>query len=169
MSGRVRTAVDRVSGGDAVPAWATVVVGVLLLALVAVTWAWRHAGADERAERDALAVARQRAAQITTYDHTTFERDVRWARSGATASFRREYAQANAAIGAAAKRLRASATGRVTGAAATAKDPDHVTVLLFVDQTLTRTGRGQQVQENRVRIDMVHRDGRWLVDDVRLS
>lgn len=169
MSGRVRTAVDRASGGDAVPGWTKVLVAVLVVALVAVAWAWRQAGADERAERDALEVARQRAAQITTYDHTTFARDVAWARTGATASFRREYAQANAAIGAAAKRLRATAKGRVTGAAATAKDSDHVTVLLFVDQTLTRTGRRQEVQENRVRIDMVHRDGRWLVDDVRLS
>ncbi|MEH3033444.1 MAG: hypothetical protein PGN07_05230 [Aeromicrobium erythreum] len=171
MSGatsRGRSAVDRLAAGSRPSTPVLVVLAVLGVLVAVLLVAWRQAGADERSERAALAVARERAQQITTYDQATFDDDVAWARTGATARFRREYAAANAPIREAAERLRARASGRVVRAAATARGDDRVQVLLFVDQTLTRAGREQRTQESRLVMTMVHRDGRWLVDDVVL-
>jgi Mce-associated membrane protein len=42
-------------------------------------------------------------------------------------------------------------------------------VLLFVDQTIVNgTNSKKRTERNRVLMTMVHRDGRWIVDDVAL-
>ncbi|RYJ05752.1 MAG: hypothetical protein EON52_09915 [Actinomycetales bacterium] len=147
--------------------------GILLVAalVLAAVLAWRLAGSggQEDAEEGALKVARQRAVQITTYTPASYDRDVAWAEDGATPKFADEYAKANAPLRKVVKKVEASAQGRVVASSATAKDDDHVSVLLFVDQTLTQGSTGKQsTQDSRVEMAMVRRDGRWLVDDVTL-
>lgn len=147
---------------------------VLVLAAVGIVLAvllWQLASGDGRqsAERDALRVAKQRATQITSYTPQTYDRDVAWARDGATRSFAAEYARANRPLRTVVEKVRASAAGHVVAASATARDDHHVTVLLFVDQTVTHGTTGKQTtQQDRVEMAMVRRDGTWLVDDVRL-
>lgn len=146
-----------------------VLLGVAVVAVAVL--AWRLAGSDTRsdAESAALAVARQRAEQITTYTPQTYARDVAWAEDGATATFAAEYAEANAPLRKVVEKVRASAKGHVVAASATAEDRDHVTALLFVDQTVKQGTSGKQtVQDSRVEMAMVRRHGRWLVADVTL-
>ena len=129
----------------------------------------RSGDGEQSAEQAALRVARERAVQITSYTPQTYDRDVAWARDGATASFAAEYARANRPLRTVVQKVRASAVGHVVAASATARDDDRVTVLLFVDQTVTHgTTRKQTTQHDRVEMSMLRRDGTWLVDDVRL-
>ncbi|KQY59697.1 hypothetical protein ASD11_09140 [Aeromicrobium sp. Root495] len=146
-----------------------VLLGIALLLVAVLTWRLVGTGGQEAAEREASKVARQRAVQITTYTPSTYERDVAWAEAGATPAFAEEYARANAPLKKVVTKVKASAQGDVVAASASARDDDHVTVLLFVDQTVTQGATGKQMkQDSRVEMDMVRRDGRWLVDDVNL-
>lgn len=150
-----------------------VVLGLLLavVLVVVVVLAWRLVATSgpSDAETQALSVARERAEQLTTYDHGTFEEDVAWAEEGATSDFAAEYAEANEPVQAVVERLEATAAGSVLEASATASDDGSVEVLLFVDQTITQAADDEQrTERNRVVMSMVHEGGRWLVDDVTL-
>lgn len=146
-----------------------VLLGVAVVLAAVLAWRLGGSGGQEDAERGALKVARERAVQITTYTPASYDRDVAWAEDGATRSFAEEYAKANAPLRKVVKKVEASAKGRVVASSATAKDDDHVRVLLFVDQTVTQGATGKQTtQDSRVEMAMVRRDGRWLVDDVTL-
>ncbi len=121
------------------------------------------------AETDARRAAQAYAVDLTTYDYTSLGRDFNWVSNGATASFAKEYANANAPLRVVITKLKARATGSVTDAAATAKSPSKVEVLLFVNQTIVNgINNKKRTERNRVVMTMVHRQGRWIVDDVAL-
>jgi hypothetical protein len=61
--------------------------------------------------------------------------------------------------------------GRVVNSAATAKDAEHVRVLLFTDQRMSdkeirQSGEPPLHARSGVEMVMVKRDGRWLIDDL---
>ncbi|WP_374999813.1 hypothetical protein [Aeromicrobium sp. CTD01-1L150] len=142
---------------------------VALVAIVVLVWRLAASTGPGDAETEALSVARERAEQLTTYDHGTFEEDVAWAEQGATSDFAAEYAEANEPVQAVVERLEATAEGSVIEASAMSADDGSVEVLLFVDQTITQAADGEQrTERNRVVMSMVHEDGQWLVDDVTL-
>lgn len=161
----VRTGPSRttvVTGGvAAVVVAALVVLGVLLPG--------RDEGALEASRRDALTAARSAAVELTTYGHATFDSDVAWVDRGGTASFADDYRAANRPLRTVVTRLGSDAAGTVTGASATVDDATHVSVDLLVDQTITHGSTdGPTTRHDRITLSMVRRDGRWLVDDVRL-
>ena len=46
-------------------------------------------------------------------------------------------------------------------------DPGEVTILVYLNQATTSSRvTGQQVDQSRVRMRLVERDGRWLVSEV---
>lgn len=165
------SAVERLRASDRSPL-VLVLAGLLVVALVGLALlGWRTTSESRvaEAEREALSVARERAVQLTSYRHDTFEDDVSWAEEGATETFREEYAQANEPLRTVVERLEATAQGAVEDAAATAEDASTVRVLLFVDQTITQAVDGEQrTERNRVVMTMVRQDEAWLVDDVSL-
>jgi Mce-associated membrane protein len=153
----------------------------LLVVLLVVVLAWRTSADKDaegrralelqRAGQQAQVAARRAVIAMTTYDYRTLGRDFAWVHSAGTASFQRHYAQVSRPIKTLVARLHATAKGHVVASAATARDPDHVTVLLFVDQTLTNASAGgaRQLDQPRVTMAMVRSHGRWLVDDVELG
>jgi Mce-associated membrane protein len=153
----------------------TLLIAALVLAVIAALvlgslWlGGRHDGQLRHAEIDARQAAKTYAVDLTTYDYTSLDHDFGWVTHGATASFAKEYATANAPLRTVITKLKARATGSVTDAAATAKSSSKVEVLLFVDQTIVNgTNSKKRTERNRVVMTMVHRDGRWIVDDVAL-
>ncbi|MET3960194.1 Mce-associated membrane protein [Marmoricola sp. OAE513] len=119
------------------------------------------------AEKGATAAARKAAVNLTTYDFSSIDADFAWIDDSGTEKFKAEYAKVSAPIKKAVAELKVHAEGSVDEAAATAKDADHVTVLLFVDQTLlSGTSTERQLATPRITMTMVREDGRWLVDDV---
>ncbi|MCX6395945.1 MAG: hypothetical protein NTV23_05625 [Propionibacteriales bacterium] len=119
------------------------------------------------AQADAEKAARAAAINLTTYDYRTLDTDFDWVVVAGTEAFRARYAEVSAPTKRYVAEFKVRAEGSVDQAAATAQDADHVTVLLFVDQTLTTAaGSERQLANPRVRMQMVRSGGRWLVDDV---
>jgi Mce-associated membrane protein len=122
------------------------------------------------AEHDADAAAKKAAVSLTTYDWATLDEDFSWAEDAGTAKFQDQYAEVSAPIRKLVLELKAHAEGSVVDSAARATDADHVTVLLFVDQTLTNQGSSERkLDQPRMTMSMVREGGRWLVDEVKLS
>jgi Mce-associated membrane protein len=149
---------------------AALVGAVILVVVMASLWlGGRHDVQMRHAETGAREAAKTYAVDLTTYDYTSLDHDFGWVTNGATASFAKEYATANAPLRTVITKLKARATGTVTDAAATARSSSKVEVLLFVDQTIVNgTDSKKRTERNRVVMTMVHRDGRWIVDDVAL-
>lgn len=149
----------------------TVILGAIVVALVAalVFVLLRSGGDGSSARQEALEAATTAAVDLTTYDHTRLDRDFAWVDDAATDSFAKEYAAANEPLRGIITKLKADAVGTVLEASATEKSDDRVTVLLFVDQTITNgTDSKTRTERNRVVMSMVERGGKWLVDDVEL-
>lgn len=148
-----------------------VVVGlVVALALV-----WRHAQrleeteALEQAEAEATQVASDIAVAMTSYDHRTLDQDLAWVDEDGTDSFEETFAASTRPLRGLIEKTRARAEGTVSDAAGTAEDAEHVRVLLFVDQVITRgVDQRRTGESSRVVMEMVRQDGRWLVDEVDL-
>lgn len=120
-----------------------------------------------KAEADAEKAARAAAVHLTTYDYRTLSTDFDWVVTAGTPTFRERYAEVSAPTKRYVTEFKVHAVGSVEDAAATAQDLDHVTVLLFVDQTLTSdAGAERQLATPRVRMSMVRSGEHWLVDDV---
>lgn len=153
---------------------ALLIVGLVIAVVVALVLGslWlgvRHDAKLRASEVAARQAARTYAIDLTTYDYTSLDHDFSWVTNGATASFAKEYAAANAPLRTVITKLKARATGTVTDAAATATSTSKVNVLLFVDQTIVNGSNSKtRTERNRVVMTMVHRDGRWIVDDVAL-
>jgi Mce-associated membrane protein len=122
-----------------------------------------------RASAGAERAARAAAVHLTTYDYRTLATDFSWVQDAGTAKFRKEYAEISAPVKKVVAQLRVHAVGSVDDSAAKAKDADHATVLLFVDQTLTSaTDSERKLVTPRITMTMVRVGGRWLVDEVAL-
>lgn len=153
------------------PRRSTVILSTISVALVAaLAFVLLRSDADDStARQEALEAATTAAIDLTTYRHTQLERDFAWVDDAATDAFAKEYAIANEPLRDIITRLEADAVGTVVEASATVESPDRVTVLLFVDQTITNgTDDKTRVERNRVVMSMVERGGAWLVDDVEL-
>jgi hypothetical protein len=164
--------------------WRTVALGcalALVVSLVGLVVAVRHDSSSDssdasralvlsRAAEGAETAARSAVVALTTYDYTTYGADYLRVERAGTPRFKKYYAQVSAPIRQFVIRLKAHAVGSVVASSATAKDADHVTVLMFVDQVLTNaTNSERKLDQPRVTVRMVRTNGRWLVDTVDLS
>ena len=152
-----------------------VLVALLVAALVATALLWNRN--QDLARSQDLAVAENQATEqasriavsMTSYDYRTVEEDFAWIEEDGTSAFQETFSESTKPIRQLITRTQATATGKVSDAAGTAEDEDHVEVLLFVDQVLERAGDEQStVDSNRVVMQMVRQGDRWLVDDVEL-
>lgn len=151
---------------------------VLVAALVAVLVLWQDRGSDQdivrdaelhRAEAAAEEAAQEAVVAMTTYSFRTVEEDFSWVESAGTADFQEYFAGASEQAVELIKEIRAEAKGTVVDSAATAIDPRHAKVLLYVDQEITSAGEeGTKVDQPRVTMQMVRQDGEWLVDEVQV-
>jgi Mce-associated membrane protein len=155
-----------------------------LVALLVVVLLWQtdndEAGAGDRAVALASAgkaadkAARAAVIEMTSYDYRTVEKDFSWVDDAGTSKFKKQYAEVSEPIKKLVIQLKAKATGTVVASAPIVKDSRHVTVLLFVDQEISNPGSGSTgpqrgLDQPRVTMKMVRRDGRWLVDQVKIS
>lgn len=155
-----------------------------LVALLVVVLLWQVDKDDSRAGDRAVALAaagkaadaaaRKAVVEMTSYDYRTVAKDFAWVDDAGTARFRDQYAEISAPIKRLVVSLKATAKGTVVASAPVAKDADHVTVLLFVDQEISNPGSASTkpqrgLDQPRVTVQMVRQDGRWLVDEVAVS
>lgn len=164
--------IRRIRDDGAVTALVVALVAALVVSLVVLVVV-RHGAANRRAidssEAAALAAARTYAVDLTTYDYTHLDQDYAWVGDGATASFAKQFRDANKPLRTIIEQLKATAKGTVSEAAATAVTTSTVKVLVFIDQSITNKSNKQtKTDHSRVVMTMVQRGGAWLVNDVQL-
>ena len=129
--------------------------------------AWRDR-AVEQAQQTAPSVAERAVQAILSYDYTSLGHDEKAAASYLTPAYAKKYENTFSLVKHNAPGLKAKVTARVLGSGISEADPNHAHVLVFVDQTTRSTANGGQPQValNRVMLDMVRQDGRWLVNGI---
>lgn len=128
----------------------------------------REASGVTEAEETAPSVAERAAEAILAYDHQTLEADKDAAQRFMTSQFAKKYSDTfTKTVEPAARTYKAQVTSKVQGTAVVRATAERVRVLVFVDQTTVATNKkNPQVALNRVELDMVLRNGSWLVDDI---
>lgn len=145
----------------------TVVVLVLAGAGAFLGWQAIQANSEE-ARRDAvLQTARQAADNLTTIDYHTAERDVQELLDGSTREFAQQFGIAAPEFLEVVKGSQLVATGEVTSAAIQRLDEESARVLVAVDGSVRDVNVPQGApREYRLGMELVERDGRWLVSKV---
>ncbi|GAA1939404.1 hypothetical protein [Nocardioides marmoribigeumensis] len=128
----------------------------------------REAAQVTDAEETAPSVAERAAEAILAYDYKTLDADQDAAERFMTPAFVKKYSDSfTKAVAPAARTFKARVTTEVLASSVVRATPDHVRVLVFVDQTTVATNKkNPQVALNRVELSMVLRGGSWLVDDI---
>lgn len=157
---------------------------ICLVTLLVVTLLWQTGtGGSKDGDRAVALAAAGKAAdkaarvavvEMTSYDYRSVATDFAWVDEAGTTKFQKQYAEVSAPIKKLVVQLKAKAKGTVIDSAPIVKDVDHVTVLLFVDQEISNPGTGgsdpqRGLDQPRVTMQMVRKDGHWLVDEVKIS
>ncbi len=123
----------------------------------------------ESARNEAVAASRDAARLLFSYDHAKLEEDFAKGLSVTTGKFRDEYARTTSqVVTQVAKDYKAVVVADVVESAVVGASPDEVTTLVFLNQATTSTQtQGRQVDQSRVRMRLVEKDGRWLVAEVQ--
>lgn len=154
------------------PPLALLLVGLLTLAMVAgvafLALRLGDEGRTETARTEAVSASRDAARVLFSYDHATLEEDFARGRSVTTGDFRDEYARTTEeVVKDVATQYKAVVVAEVIESAVVSASPDEVETLVFLNQATTSTQiEGRQVDQSRVRMRMVERDGEWLVAEV---
>lgn len=156
--------------------WTTIAVAVLAalaigVAAYFVTEAQQAEGHLEALDR-APAAAENAALAVLSYDYKSLEADRDAAAKFLTPEYRKQYVDTfDKLVSKSASESKATVKAKVLASSAMTvgsdESADRVPVLLFVNQTTTSaTTEEPSVALNRVRFDMVRRDGTWLIDGI---
>ena len=125
----------------------------------------RHDRAVVTARTASTAAARSAVQAVLSYDYRHLDSDFAAARKLLSPSFQKDYDQTTKAVEPTAKQYHAVVTADVSAAGVRNVTPDSAVVLLFVNQTSTNTKHSApRIDQSRVRVTMVHRNGTWLLD-----
>ncbi|TAL18854.1 MAG: hypothetical protein EPN99_11080 [Frankiales bacterium] len=144
-----------------------VAIAVLLLAGATgwLGWQVRQGSVAEAGRPDAVAAARDAARLLFSYSHETLEEDFAKGLAVTAGEFRSEYSRTTKeVVTPVAEQYDAVVVAEVVEASIVDAGPGRATALVFLNQGTTSTRvQGQQVDQSRVRMHLVDRDGRWLV------
>ncbi len=122
---------------------------------------------DQDARSTLLAAAAELSQRVLTYQHDSFEEDVRTTSARLTPEFAEEYSQAMEQVRANTARNRISQEATAVSSAIISATEDEAQVLVFINQTTSsaRT-KAEQVVRNRLVVDLVRVDGDWTIAGV---
>lgn len=142
-----------------------VVAVILAAALAALVWATRHHTQSEAAGQEAQRVAGQQVVAMLSYDFHTARRDLPGVLNSLTGPFHDQYAQLlnDKVIPTAEQQQVSTRTSLVSSSIVTAA-PDHVELLMFLNQTSVSPALPQPALEgSRARVDLDLVDGQWKI------
>ena len=128
-------------------------------------------GLDQRAQAqdraDALAAARQVAVNFSTLDYRHFDQDIARVTSGATGSFRSDFAGQATQIKQVVVADKSTSTGQVGQVALVSSSPTSARALVVLDATVTNTSATSPTARHyRVQLDLTKVHGRWLASQL---
>jgi Mce-associated membrane protein len=153
--------------------WAVAVVAVLAVLAVLLGVAdgltlyfGRQHGAVHAARGEALNAAKHAAASINSYSYKHFDSDTKAAAKHFTGHFRKNYQQLIHRIRPTVKKYHAVVLASPNGVAAREVTPDQAIVLVSLNQITTSTKLDHpRLDRYRMRLTMVKRGGKWLVNN----
>lgn len=140
--------------------------GLLLLVLLGVVLALLARPDEAETRQSAVLAATRYTTSLTTYDARTLDDDVARVRRVSTDEFAGEYAESIEDLREQITAEQRTSAGEVVGAGLEELDGDTATVLLAVDQRITAAGQPARTEATRVRVELVRRDGTWLLRSV---
>jgi Mce-associated membrane protein len=156
--------------------WLTALVAVLvLLALLGGALVWRthgdRADAVVREQRygDVLAAADAEVTAFVNLRYDQASRSIDAVAAGATGDFRAHYVRSARHVVTVLRRHRSVMTGQVVWSGVVAVAPDRATVIAATTGTVSNTStHGRESPRHfRLRISLLHQDGRWLASDIQ--
>ena len=124
-------------------------------------------GAEAQDRADALAAARQIAVNFSTLDYRHFDQDIARVTSGATGSFRSDFAGQAAQIKQVVVADKSTSTGQVGQVAFVSSSPTSARALVVLDATVTNTSATTPTARHyRVQLDLTKVHGRWLASQL---
>lgn len=160
----------------AVPWWVPAVLGALAAVAVGLGAYFLTQAGEAEAYQEALdrapGAAEAAAVAVLSYDHETLEADRANAAKYLTDEYADKYLKTFDEVAKTAPQVKATVEAEVLASAPIAvgggeRDPDRVSVLVFVDQVTTSAAKQEPTRAlNRAQLDMVRVDGTWLVDGI---
>lgn len=152
-----------------VGAWIAIALGVLIIALLAVSVFLFRSNAPERDRSDVLALSRRFVVALTTYDATTLPGQRTTVLGLASGQFRSDFDRltSNPAFASALTTAKASSSGKIVNLAISSVSGDNATVLGVVDVTVTNKDlKAPRVDRQVIQMTLVHTSSGWKVDSV---
>jgi Mce-associated membrane protein len=157
----------------------TVLAALLVLVAAAVTYyGLRYRSADQAlssetavdAARTAASSAGARyAVDLSSYDYRNLEKGFAAITANSTDAFAQQYQRFSSGLRTALVEEKSVATGTVLAEAVESANPTAVTLLVFVDQTVSNTSTSTpQVNHNRMELSLLDVSGQWKSEPVQL-
>lgn len=128
-----------------------------------------RARATARAGDDAAEAAREFAILVATYSPATLDDDFENVLAHTTGRFRDEYEDASSKLRKSILKLEGRSTGKVHAVGVVSADEDKAEVVVFLDQIVRNAGvEESRTDRTRMRLELVHEDGEWLVSELKL-
>jgi len=124
---------------------------------------------DQKQTAAQLKAARDMMSAFVNFDYEDVEGSIEAVRSRSTGTFLKQYDAATKAIKKLAEKAEATQVGRVLWAGLVAGDQDSATVIVITSGTVANkaTDFEKRSQRLRVQLELVLKDGKWLVDDLQ--
>lgn len=116
-----------------------------------------------------LGAARDMMSAFVNIDYEDIDGSLEAVRSRSTGTFLKQYDAASKPIKQLAEKAEATQVGRVVWAGLVAGDQDSATVIVITSGTVANkaTDFEKRAQRLRVQMELVLKDGKWLVDDLQ--
>lgn len=172
-----QTATPAARRGTGVDRWLLLLVLLLLTTSVVggvLVWQAREDRAQAAAEQErygaVLAAARAEAEAYINIRYDDAQASIDEVAEGATGEFREQYTSSSERVLEALQRNETVMEGEVLYVGVVEVDDDRATVLAATSGTVTdkETDNQPVVRDLRLRLELVHEDGRWLTDDLQL-
>lgn len=162
----------RASAGPGVPGWVLGVLGALVVALaVSTAWLWTDTKGTltEDEINKAVRTAAASAQHISSWDYRTIEQDIDQVLGETTGDFHQAYEASAAKLLQTAPEQEAVTVGLTSKAGVeSVKGDGSVTVLVFLNQQTTSKDAEAHIEQHRLRLTMVEKDGDWLVSKLEV-
>lgn len=125
---------------------------------------WYGARETDRAQRQAVAAAKQATVDFVSVSAASVDRDLQRILAGTTGDFRDEFSRGQSQVRAAVVENNVQSQGTVLRAALLSGDRRRATVLVAIDATVRNANAPDGRQSHyRIQVELARKDGVWLV------
>ncbi|WP_156393629.1 hypothetical protein [Nocardioides sp. Root140] len=143
---------------------ATIVAVCLILITAQRAWSWQTEREVRAGEDDAIAAATAEVEGLINISSSTTDNELEKLMDGASANFRTEFEEQADRLLKELKRNKVRSTGEVVSAGVVSFDDDKATVLVAAKGSVqNKKAKKAEPRNYRLRVDLDHTDGDWLV------